>query len=369
MRVTGVDVVLCSFALDQPVRFGAVEYTTRDYVVVRVRTEDPAIVGFGAGTTRGTPLFAGTQLLAPRLIGADALDPAAFANELEAANPAGLTALVRPLSILEMALWDVTAKVARSPLYALLEGSRTVAPAIAVAGYFLDARGEEAILDELASLEAEGYRQLKLMLGCRPVAWMHAFLARAKAQLASTTLLAVDFHYSIPTLTEAIRLVRALDELELAFVEDPFAPTRWRELVALHEQTRTPLAAGEDVVSATQYHDLLEAVGILRVDPSTGGGFTAAEEGIHLAATAGAGVLPHGFAGANAELAGAFAAVTAVEVAPPQARDAFAGLMQLPFELRDGQVHLDDEPGAGLRLDWEGVVASAAAVCVTEEAQ
>jgi L-alanine-DL-glutamate epimerase-like enolase superfamily enzyme len=39
--------------------------------------------------------------------------------------------------------------------------------------------------------------------------------------------------------------------------------------------------------------------------------------------------------------------------------DDFELLMESPFELHDGAVHLDREPGAGLRLDWDAVCTAA----------
>jgi L-alanine-DL-glutamate epimerase-like enolase superfamily enzyme len=157
--------------------------------------------------------------------------------------------------------------------------------------------------------------------------------------------------------------VQALDEFELAFVEDPVEPSRWRDLLTLSENVRTPIAAGEDVVSSLQYRDILEAVAILRVDPSTCGGIADAISGIELASRNGAAVLPHGFAGLNAQLAGAFGSVVAVEVIPVEiAADGFDRLVELPYTLGDGNVYLDDHPGAGLRLEWDGVIAAASNV-------
>jgi L-alanine-DL-glutamate epimerase-like enolase superfamily enzyme len=367
MRVIGVDVALCSFELPHPVRLGPVEYRCRDYVALRVCTEDAAVAGYAAGYTRGTPLFEAVCLLAPSIVGADALARGALFARLEAAHRPGHAALVRALSLLEMALWDLTAKQAALPLHAVLGGTREVAPAMGVCGYFIEERGEEAILDDLRRLEQDGFARLKLMLGARPPLWMLRFLTRAKEALAPDTLLGVDVHYSLASLEEGVRLVRALDGLGLAFIEDPFDPARWRQLVALSRQVSTPVAAGEDVVSPLQYRDILEGAAILRVDPSTCGGFGSAIEGIELATAMGASVIPHGFVGVNAQLAGAFPAVSAVEVIPPEiSSDGFEKLVEPACELRDGSVHLDRAPGAGLRLDWEGVVAAAVATWSTQ---
>jgi L-alanine-DL-glutamate epimerase-like enolase superfamily enzyme len=360
MKVAAVDVALCSFPLPALIRLGPVEYRTRDYVALRLRTEDEGLVGFAAGYTRGTPLFEGARMLAPSVIGADALERSATMAELVAARRPGQAALVRPLSLFEMALADLAAKCAGQPLHSLLGGHRRELPVMAVCGYFIDDRGDEAILEDLERLEAEGFGQLKLMLGMRPIPWMTSFLGQAKERLKAETILGVDLHYSVASVEEGLRLLRALEDVDLGFVEDPFDPPRWRQLKALAAQSEMPLAVGEDVVSPHQYRDLLESAAILRVDPSSCGGFAAAISGIDLAAAAGVPVIPHGLPGACAQLAGAFSGVSAIEVTPPEiAQDGFDSLIELPYELRDGIAHLDDAPGNGLRLDWEGVVAAA----------
>jgi L-alanine-DL-glutamate epimerase-like enolase superfamily enzyme len=361
MRIAGIDAALCSFRLRRPLRLtSSVAFSSREYVALRLRTDEPEIVGYAVGHVRDTPLLEGLRLLAPQLVGGDALARSALIASLGGSLGGGRAALLRPLSMLEMALWDVVSKHARLPLHLLLGGGgRRPAPALAVA-YYLDDEGEDAVLEQIGRLETEGFSRIKLMIGARPAAWMRRFFGRVKDQLSAETLFSIDLHYSVPTLDEGIRLLHALDDLELAFVEDPFEPARWRELAALRARCRTPLACGEAVVTPLEYRDVLEGASVLRVDPATCGGFAPAMTGIQLAEVAGATVLPHGFAGTNAQLAGAFAVVSAVEVIPAgPGGDDFELLMESPFELHDGAVHLDREPGAGLRLDWDAVCTAA----------
>ncbi len=370
MDITAVDVALCSFPLPSVIRLGPIEYRSRDYVALRLRSEDDDLVGYAAGYTRGTPLFEGARMLASSVVGTAVAKRKATIGSLIAARRPGHAALVRPLSLLEMALTDLSLKQAGNSLHTLFGGARRAIPALAVCGYFIDDRGDEAILDDLVRLESEGFGQLKLMLGMRPIPWMRTFLARAKERLRAETVLGVDLLYSVASVEEGLRLLPALEDLGVGFVEDPFDPARWRQLVTLSEQVAIPLAVGEDVVSPLQYRDLLEAAGILRVDPSTCGGFAAAIQGIELAAAAGVPVIPHGMPGGCSQLAGAFAAVSAVEVTPAEiAADGFDRLVELPYDLRDGVVHLDDLPGNGVRLDWEGVVAAAGATWSTDEGE
>jgi L-alanine-DL-glutamate epimerase-like enolase superfamily enzyme len=366
LPVSGIDVLLRSFALPHPVRFGSAVIRSRDHVVVRVRADGTDAVGYAAGYARGTPLLEAVRLLAPAVLGADAMAPSAAVGSLASSNRAGHAALVRAVSLLDLALWDLAANHREAPLFELLGGTRRAVPALIACGYFIDERGEDAVLDELLRYEAEGHRFLKLMLGARPTGWMCTFLSRAKALLSAETRLAVDLHYSVGSLDAGVQLLNALADLGLAFVEDPFDPPRWRDLAELRERVATPIAAGEDVVSPLQYRDLLDAVSILRVDPSSCGGLSDALDGARLARERGVPVLPHGHAGLNAQLAAACPEVMAVEVVPPSASaDGFAAYCRSSLVLGDGMAQLDDVPGAGLVVDWDGLVALPGAAWAT----
>jgi L-alanine-DL-glutamate epimerase-like enolase superfamily enzyme len=360
MNVTSVDLALLSFPLPMVVRLGPVHYTTREYVAVRLNSDRDGVCGFGLGYTRGTPLFAGGCLLARQFIGADPVARTEVLESIEAAHRPGLAALVRPLSLFEMALADLAAKDEDCALYELEGGVRRSLPAMGVCGYFIDDRGEDAVLEDLGRLEQEGFGLLKLMLGMREIGWLRSFLGRAKERLDPATVLGVDLHYGLADLDEGLDLMGALDELELGFVEDPFDPPRWRELERLARQTITPLAVGEDVTSPLQYRDLLDSAQILRVDPTSSGGFGAARLGIEDADSRGIPVIPHGVAGACAQLAGAYPAVSALEITPPgMSADGIDEMIDAPFSLVDGVIELDTEPGNGIRLDWDAIGSAA----------
>ena len=66
----------------------------------------------------------------------------------------------RALSLLDITLWDITAKVVGLPLFRLLGGLRTEAPVIAGAGYYLGTR----FIDDIAQLVYEGSTRLEVML-------------------------------------------------------------------------------------------------------------------------------------------------------------------------------------------------------------
>lgn len=363
VRIVGVDAARCTFPLRHPLRFGPALYRERDYVLLRIRT-DGDVVGDALALGRGTPLLEALRSVAELLVGADPLTARARVRGARRANVPGHAALARALSIADLALWDVVARVAQAPLHRLLGGAgRERVEALAVSGYLIDVRGEDAIVEELVQLEEQGFRHLKLMLGARDPAWLHRFLSRCREAVGSETMLSLDFHFSLPDLAEALAVCRPLDELGLAFIEDPFPPLHWRDLQALAEQLDTPLAAGEEVTDPVTFEDLLEGASLLRVDAATCGGIEDAVRGIGLAAAAGKPALPHGSVLVGTQLAASFDTIEWMEVAAPlDTGDRVGELCEGPAaQLDRGWLTVDQTPGVDVRLAWDRVRASAGA--------
>jgi L-alanine-DL-glutamate epimerase-like enolase superfamily enzyme len=362
LRIVGVDAARCSFPLVDPLLFGRATYSVRDYVALRIRT-DGGLCGHALALGRGTPLLEAARPGAERIVGADPVAAIAAVRELRRGNVPGYPALVRGHSLLDVGLWDLRSKAAGVPLHELLgRARRDRVPVLATGGYLLDVRGEDAIVEELIGFREQGYEDLKLMLGGRDVAWTHAFLSRCLEEIGPGARLALDFHFSFADVEEAARVCEPLDELGLAFLEDPLPPLHWRGLRELSERLRTPLAAGEDVPDSACYDDVLEGASVLRVDATTCGGLEDAVAGIELASAAGKPVLPHGSPWLSAQLAAVYDAVERVEIVPPtydngdRIGELFSGSA---FELDGTAVRLGEAPGMDVQLDWERVAERA----------
>ena len=199
---------------------------------------------------------------------------------------------MRAHSLLELALWDVKAKAAGLPLHLLLGGLRERIPALAVAGYLLEVRGEDAIVEELIALREQGFGHLKLMIGARDAAWTHRFLGRCRDAVGDTKL-SLDVHYSFPSVAEAVEVCRA----------GGARPRVARGPVPARGLAPSPRAGGGDAdPSGRRGRDrrarLRRPAGgglVPGVRPASCGGLEPALRGLHLAGAAGARVLSHGF--------------------------------------------------------------------------
>jgi L-alanine-DL-glutamate epimerase-like enolase superfamily enzyme len=339
VRIASVDVVVCAVPVTAPIRLGDVVIREREYAVLRLRT-DEGIDGTALGYTRGQPVAEALERLAPSLVGHDALRRAEILESLEAP--------VRALSLVEIALWDVLARAAELPLWRLLGGARQHVPLLAVGGYFGDTE------EELRRLAAEGFRQLKVHL---PADWSAESVARLR-RAAEPASFAIDLHMGLRDLAEALETCRCLDDLGLAFLEDPFPPSRWRLTAELQSHLATPVAAGEDA-APEELRALAETVTVLRVDATTSGGIDAIAAAAGIAHGRGAAVMTHAFPDLHGQIAGGLASIGLAEMIVDEGANPVGRLLARRQRVEGGELVLDDEPGHGFPLDWDAVEAHA----------
>jgi L-alanine-DL-glutamate epimerase-like enolase superfamily enzyme len=362
MQIVRVSVAECSVPLPYVLRLGSTEITTRDYVAIRVETKS-GLFGEAIGYPRGTPLFETASLMGKFLLGKDASMRRQVMFALEQRNIPGRAALTRGLSLFDIALWDITCKVAGLPLYRLLGGLRSEADVTAVAGYYMDRRPIPEIVDEVNRLLDAGHHRVKIMLkGDDPAFDLEYATAVSKRD---PSRIAADAHWSWNTLTDAKRVCRTLDHIGLNFIEDPFAANDCQLTHELQRDLTTPIAAGEDVFGSRAFSELVSGIGVLRVDATTCGGITGAIEAINIAAAAGRNVFPHVFAPLHVHLACAFPNIEATEfISTSSGADPIEALLQSPPAIHNGKISPDEEPGVGIRVDWPKVERTARHVAV-----
>ena len=389
LTVTGIDAWLCPLPLARPVRLGAMLYTTRDYVVVRVRTDGGA-VGRAIGYSRGTPLLEALRTLATALDRGLGIDPRAVQGDLRARFMPGWASFVRAASLLDIALWDIGAQEAGVPVQRMLGERAVTEPGrLVVAGYFADTRTRGELLDEVTALVEGGATVVKVMvpgldvdddlelvasigrhvegLGGRAGAGADAGAARG-AGAGDRVEIAVDLHGGLRPFDEvAAETARRFWDLGVSFIEDPFPGPDRRPLEHLLERApELRLAVGEDLVGLGGALDLLPFAHLLRVDATASGGYTFALDAVDAAERAGVGVAPHVFAPIHAPLAARSSAVRLVETIP-----AFVGaepiqpLLDPAHPLVDGvgwpSTPRDGVTGIDLPLDFERVARHASA--------
>ena len=332
-------------------------------ILVRLQT-DEGVEGIGLATSY-TPIEAAIHSfrsgLGELIIGADPLAPEQLYQKLFAltwqrlAHTKGWSreALVRISAAVDIAAWDIMAKVAGLPLYRLFGGYRSEVPCYVTCAYYRDGKDLAELRDEMQMLKAQGHTAFKAKAGGVPLCEDMERLAVVREVIGNDKDLMVDVNRGWDLAT-AIEGARLLESLRPRWLEEP---VRWaddrRELKLLAQRTRIPLSAGESELTSYGCRALLEeqAIEILQFDCTMMGGFT---EGRKLAALCELNhvqVAPHHDCFIHAHIVASSPAGCIVESFTDPERDPLqAELFEDPPRIANGRLTLKEAPGLGLTL-------------------
>jgi L-alanine-DL-glutamate epimerase-like enolase superfamily enzyme len=265
----------------------------RDAVVVKVTTAG-GLVGWGE-SHHGRAHTAVAKLIETTLrqlvLGMDATDVVGvwkkiYDKQLASHGMGAGTCLA--MSGIDMALWDIRGKAAGMPLYKLLGGSRRPVPAYA-GGVSLGYQPPAQLIEELRKSLDQGYKAVKLRVGDSPKRDLERIRAVRKACGEDLVILTdANIGYSVE---DARQVMPGMDELNVAWLEEPFPAHDYRSYKLARSFGRTPLAAGENHYTRFEFDRVIEdgAITILQPDLSKTGGVT---EALRIAAMASAYKLP-----------------------------------------------------------------------------
>ncbi|ANZ28556.1 hypothetical protein A4U64_27145 (plasmid) [Rhodococcus sp. WB1] len=357
---------LCPLPMPQTLVLGAISYTTRDYVVLRL-TSDDGFTGYAVGYTRGTPLLEALQTICRHLTGLPG-HPTVVSRALHKQLAPGWGSFARAASLVDIALWDIEAQRLGTPLATVLGGNSTDVPLMAVAGYFSDTRSVDEVVDETRRFVDDGYTTLKLILHGHDRAVDLDLYDRVRAAHPETIAVAVDFHGAFDSPLQAVEHCAGLRERDVRFVEDPFPSAQWRQVAEFAQRSGLPVASGEDLPGPSGYEDLLAGgVSYLRVDVTASGGYTAGIAAVTAAEHWSAHIAPHVWPHFHAPLAAASTSVAVVEVIPDYVgAEPLWALLTEKAPIVDGHWKTPTEPGLALPLDLDAVSHYASAQWHTE---
>jgi len=145
------------------------------------------------------------------------------------------------LAGLDMALWDAHARAAGLSLSRLLGGAPR--PVKAYASFGMDGLAD-AVKAAERSVEA-GFQAIKIKIGYATLREDLEVVRAVLDTLGSKAELMVDYNQAL-SVPEALRRTRALDELGLAWIEEPVLCDDLRGHAQIAREMRTPLQLGEN---------------------------------------------------------------------------------------------------------------------------
>jgi galactonate dehydratase len=320
------------------------------------------LVGWGEGLCRrGVKGYAtlAEEILVPPLLKQDARDRRRLWKTMRATltgRPGGQ--LVEAIAAIDIALWDLVGRSCNQSVASLLGGiGRKRVPAYASSINWLDDATAEA---EIASALSAGFREIKVKTG------MPVDAAIARARLArhlagDEVALYVDANW-IYDVDDAMRVGRALADLDYGFFEEPIVPHDRAGYAKLAQHLPIRLAAGESDYVASDALNLLadRSIGLIQPDVARSGGITETWRIAELAAAFHTAYAPHvGWSGgicvaASLQLAAAAETTRTFEcmVYENPLRDALAKTpVGEASSLVDGQLAVPQGPGLGIEID------------------
>jgi mandelate racemase len=251
---------------------------------------------------------------------------------------------------LDMAAWDALAKAAGLPLCVLLGGTVGPVPAYNSNGLWL--REPAALAEEAIELRDEGgFEGLKLRLGRERPADDLATIEALRKAVGDDMKLMVDFNQGLH-FGEALERCHAIDGLGLAWIEEPIVYDNLEGHSRLAAELRTPIQIGENFYGPRDLYSALQkkACDYVMPDFMRIGGVTGWLRAAPIAGAAGIPVSTHLYP----EVAAHVMRVT--ETAHWLEWQNWADpVLQSPYEIREGRLHVPNVPGVGLEWNEDAV--------------
>jgi L-rhamnonate dehydratase len=338
-------------------------FTFHDWLVVEIFTDNGLA---GIGNAALSPQVSKQVIdlyLKPVLIGADPWDIESLWQHMYRKTMAfgrkgiGMAAI----SAVDIALWDISGKSAKQPVYRLL-GGRTKSR-IPVYASRLYSRPLDQLAVEAKRYKQEGYKAMKLRFGWGPIdgaAGMrkNVDLVRTVRETVGDDIDVMADAYMGWTLDYAKRMLPLLEPFNLRWLEEPVIPDDIYGYAELRRRSSIPIAGGEHEFTLYGFRDLIEAkaVDYVQFDTNRVGGISQARKIAALAEAHSIPVIPHAgqmhnyhvvMASLNSPMAEYFPVVD-VEVG----NELFWYIFNGEPKAKDGFIDLDEStPGLGLTID------------------
>lgn len=269
------------------------------------------------------------------------------------------------LGILDMAAWDLAAKLAGEPLHRYLSswpipGRTTAEPAervwvYAAGGYYYPDRGIDALQQEMLGYLELGYRTVKMKIGGVPIDEDLRRIEAVLSVLPQGCTLAVDANGRFD-LEQALTYGDALAAYPLHWYEEPTDPLDYAALAELAARYKGPLATGENLLQFQEARNLLRYGGLrpdrdtLQMDPALSYGLTEFKQTLAMLYEHGWDpnrCVPHGGHQFNLAIAAAYHLGGCESY--PGIFAPFGGFAD-GCGIEDGYIRTTDAPGIGLEL-------------------
>lgn len=356
--IESIAVATARVPLDNVTSFATRTVSARDYGLVKVRAGGVEGIGFCyAGSSGGTLVaHAVEHLLAPLLLGRDSLLVEGLWQRMfeETVLHGRAGSVMRAISILDCALWDVNSRAAKIPLYKYLGAAvERAVPAYASGGYYLEGKTPKKLGQEMAGYARAGFRAVKMKVGRMSPKEEEARVKAAREAIGPEVELMLDANNAWRDLPTAMRYMERFELYDPYWIEEPFFPDDIDNHARLAKLTRVTVATGEIGTGRWHFKEILDkgAAQILQTDALVCGGISEWRRIAATAASYGVTVCPHWFHDLHAHLVAATPNARYVEFFPDDQVLNFRRLVDKQLRVEDGNLVLPTSPGLGFAFD------------------
>jgi L-alanine-DL-glutamate epimerase-like enolase superfamily enzyme len=330
---------------------GTLSWDATTAVVVQVAAGGLTGLGWTYSTSGAAALV--QRELRDAIVGRNAFDvPSAWESMVRGCRNLGRPGVTSAaIAAVDIALWDLKARLLDLPLHALFGRARETVPVYGSGGF--TSQSEAELRKQLDGWQRAGCTAVKIKVA---QSWGTNVARDLQRTALVTSVMAEGAEIMVDanggyTVGQAARVGAQYDELGVVWFEEPVSSDDLVSLASLRGQLRCDIAAGEYADSVSYVRRMLqaEAVDCLQVDVTRCGGYT---EWLRCAAVAGSHQLQ-----ISAHCAPALHACVAAAVPNLRHVEWFADHAKLePLlvdgvpEVRDGAMHLTQAPGHGMTL-------------------
>ena len=266
LPIEAVAVSAYTVPTDRPESDGTFEWDETTAVVVEVAAGGARGLGFSYSGEAATWVI--ERRLTPQLVGRDAIDvPAAWQAMVAAVRNVGLAGIAATaISAVDVALWDLKARLLDLPLVRLLGAARASIPVYGSGGF--TSYGAAELKEQLGAWADAGIDQVKIKVGRTPrddVARVRA----ARRAIGPDVALFVDANGAYAP-KQALALAGEFVRYGVSWFEEPVPPDDLDALRLLRERAPAgmEIAAGEYGYGARYFRRMLQtgAVDVLQAD-------------------------------------------------------------------------------------------------------
>ncbi len=361
--IESVSVCIARVPLDHPVTFSTRVVQAREYCLVRVRSRDGLEgVGYCYAVNRSGRLLAVavTDLLAPMLVGQESLRVEGLWRDMyqEALLQGRAGGVMRALSALDIALWDLNARTAGLPLYHYLGAvAHDRIPAYASGGYYMPAKTPAHLAAEMAGHVRDGFKAVKMKIGRESPHGEELRVAAVREAIGPDVHLMLDANNAWNDLPTALEYMQRIEQYRPYWIEEPFSPDDIDNHARLARATRVTVATGEIEAGRWRFKDLMErgAATLLQTDATVCGGITEWRKIAATAASFGISVSPHAWHDVHVHLVASTPNATYAEWMPDDHIVNFRRVIDRQLQADQGDLLLPKEPGLAFRFDEDAL--------------